>query len=75
MDRSVKRMYRIKELLPSVYGISSSVVMAYLVVGKTGAMLIDTAYGFGGLDQAVREVTSLPVMTRRSSGSMWRRSP
>lgn len=68
MDRSARKMYRLKELLPGVYGISSSVVMTYLVVGKESAMLVDTAYGFGGLDQAVREVTNLPVTVVNTHG-------
>lgn len=68
MDKSVKKMYKIKKLLPNVYGISSGTVMSYLVVGNKGAMIIDTAYGFEDLSQAVREVTKLPVTVVDSHG-------
>lgn len=60
-DKYLRRIYRAKELLPQVYAISSSAVQCYLVVGKTGAMLVDTAYGFADLSKVVREITSLPV--------------
>ncbi len=68
MNKSVKRMYKVKELLPSVYGISSGLVMSYLIVGKTGAMLIDTAYGFEDISQVVKEITSLPITVVNSHG-------
>lgn len=68
MDKSVRKMYRVKELMPGVYGISSSAVMTYLVVGQAGAMLIDTAYGFEDLSQVVRELTSLPVTVVNTHG-------
>jgi len=68
MDKSVSKMYRIKELVPGIYGIGSTTVMSYLAVGSTGAMVVDTAYGFEDLNQAVREVTSLPVTVVNSHG-------
>lgn len=68
MDKSVKKMYKVKELLPGVFGISSTAVASYLVVGKTSAMVIDTAYGFEDLSQVVRELTALPVTVVNSHG-------
>lgn len=68
MDKSIKRMYKVKELLPGVYGISSTAVATYLVVGQTGAMVIDTAYGFEDLSQVIRELTSLPITVVNTHG-------
>ncbi len=64
----MKKMNKVKELLPGVYGIGSSAVMSYLVVGKTGAMVIDTAYGFWDLNQVVRELTNLPITVVNTHG-------
>lgn len=61
MDKQLKKIYRIKELMPGVYSIGSSAVMCFLIVGKTGAMLVDTAYGFGDLNEVVKQITELPV--------------
>lgn len=68
MDKSLRKMYKVKELMPGVYGISSSGVMCFLVVGGTGAMLVDTAYGFGDLSKVVEEITDLPVTVVNSHG-------
>lgn len=68
MDRALKKMYKVTSLLDGVYGISSSGVMSYLVIGETGAMVIDTAYGFGDLNQVVKELTALPVTVVNTHG-------
>lgn len=61
MGRAVRKMYKSREVLPNVWCISSTAVMCWLVIGKTGAMLVDTAYGYEDLSQAVREITKLPL--------------
>ena len=48
------------ELLPGVWGIYTSAVMMYLVVGEERAVLIDTAYGFIDPHEIIREITPLP---------------
>ena len=68
MDKKIGKMYKIRALTDHVYGISSSMVMTYLVVGKTSAMVIDTAYGFLDLSQAVRSVTDLPLIVINTHG-------
>lgn len=60
-NKYLNKIYSVKELLPKVYSIGSSAVKCYLVVGKTGAMLVDTAYGFADLSAVVKEITDLPV--------------
>ncbi len=68
MDKTAHSLYRVKQLLPGVFGISSKVVISYLVVGKTGALLIDTAYGFADLRQIVQELTPLPITVVNTHG-------
>ena len=68
MDKKARKLYRVIPLMDGVYGISSSAVMCYLLVGKTGAMLIDTAYGFEDLSEVVKEITTLPVTVVNSHG-------
>lgn len=68
MDRALRKMYRVVPILDGVYGISSSAVMCWLFIGKSGAMLIDTAYGFEDLRQVVRDLTPLPVTVVNSHG-------
>ncbi len=68
MEHSIRNMYKVKPLADGLYGISSSAVMCWLIVGKTGAMLIDTAYGFEDLSQVVRQLTDLPVTVLNSHG-------
>ena len=60
--------YTTKEILPGVYGISSSAVMCWLIVGTKGAMLVDTAYGFEDLAAEVRKTTQLPLTVVNSHG-------
>ena len=68
MDKAARKMYKIKELADGVYGIDSTAVMSWLIVGKTSAMLIDTAYGFEDLRQVIRHITDLPVTVVNSHG-------
>ncbi len=65
-DKYLRKLYRIKGLMPDVYAISSSAVQCFLVVGRTKAMLVDTAYGFGDLSKVVKELTDFPVMVVNS---------
>lgn len=68
MQKDVAKTYLIKRIMDDVYGISSSGVMCWLFVGKTGALLIDTAYGFTDLKNAVESVTDLPLTVLNSHG-------
>lgn len=47
-----ERLFRIKDVLG---------VAMYLVIGDEKAILIDTGFGFKGLNDYVREITSLPI--------------
>ena len=68
MEKQIRKMYSTKELMPGLFSISSCAVKCFLVVGKTGAMLVDTSYGFEDISQVVRSITSLPVTVVNSHG-------
>ncbi|MGT2711888.1 MBL fold metallo-hydrolase [Streptococcus oriscaviae] len=61
MDKTLSKMYKIKQLLPNVYVINSFLVMSYVVVGEKAAMILDTGYGYGDISQVVKEITTLPL--------------
>lgn len=42
------------------------IALAYLIIGSEKALLIDTGIGLGHLDEAVKRLTSLPVMVVNS---------
>lgn len=68
MKKELKKMYKVKKIMENVYGIMSSCVVSYLVIGKTGAIVIDTAYGFEDLSAVVKELTDLPLTIVNSHG-------
>ena len=68
MDKTLKKTYRVKNLMDGVYGITSSGVVCYLIIGKEKACVIDTAYGFADLKAVVREITDLPLVVFNSHG-------
>ncbi len=68
MDKILKKTYRVKKLMDGVYGITSSGVACYLIIGKEKACVIDTAYGFADLKAMVREITDLPLIVFNSHG-------
>ena len=68
MDKTLKKTYRVRKLMDGVYGITSSVVVCYLIIGNRKACVIDTAYGFADLQAMVREITDLPLVVLNSHG-------
>ena len=68
MDKALKKTYKVKQLMDGVYGITSSAVACYLIVGKEKACVVDTAYGFADLKAMVREITDLPLVVFNSHG-------
>lgn len=68
MDKALKKTYKVKQLMNGVYGITSSGVACYLIVGKEKACVVDTAYGFADLKTMVREITDLPLVVFNSHG-------
>jgi len=68
MDRTLKKTYKVKELETGVYGITSSAVACYLILGREKACVVDTAYGFADLQAMVREITDLPLVVFNSHG-------
>mgnify|MGYP003304475929 CR=1 FL=1 len=45
-------------------------VLTTLVIGKDKALLVDTAYGIGDLKEAIRNITTLPLLVINSHGHM-----
>ena len=45
-------------------------VLTTLVIGKEKALLVDTAYGIGDLKEAIKNITSLPLIVINSHGHM-----
>lgn len=68
MKSLAEKMFTAKELLPKIYGIASSGVMMYLVVGDAKAMLIDTAYGFADVREVIRKITDKPLIVLNTHG-------
>ena len=59
------------ELLPGVWHIRCNygdLVFMTLLVGETGALLVDTGYGYGDLPGVVRSITELPLTVVCSHG-------
>ena len=46
MEKELKKIYKCRKLMDGVYGITSSGVACFLVIGKEKACVVDTAYGF-----------------------------
>jgi glyoxylase-like metal-dependent hydrolase (beta-lactamase superfamily II) len=58
-----------KELLPGVYCITDRMNMNMtLLVGRKQALLVDTGYGFDDLQDAVRQITDLPLIVVNTHG-------
>lgn len=68
MDKVLKKTYRIKKLMEGVYGITSSGVACFLIIGKEKACVVDTAYGFADLKAFIREYTDLPLIVFNTHG-------
>lgn len=68
MDKTLKKTYRVRQLMDGVYGITSSGVACYLIVGKEKACVVDSAYGFADLKTMAREITDLPLVVFNSHG-------
>ncbi len=68
MDKTLRKTYRVRKLMEGVYGISSSGVVCYLIIGKEKACVVDTAYGFADLKALVEEITDLPLVVFNSHG-------
>ncbi|MCR5230616.1 MAG: MBL fold metallo-hydrolase [Solobacterium sp.] len=82
MKKELKKTYKIKKLMEDVYGITSSGVACFLIIGKEKACVVDTAYGFADLKAYVREFTDLPVLVfnthghiDHTGGNFWFNSP
>ena len=59
-----------KEIYEDTYNFHDGFVASnmYLLVGKEKALLIDTGYGLCRLDEAVKEITDLPVIVVNTHG-------
>ncbi|MBR2811189.1 MAG: MBL fold metallo-hydrolase [Solobacterium sp.] len=68
MEKKLEKTYRCRKLMDGVYGITSSGVACYLIVGKKQACVIDTAYGFADLQAYVRKITDLPLVVINTHG-------
>lgn len=68
MEKEIKKTYLVKKLIDGVYGITSSAVASFLVIGKEKACIVDTAYGFADLKAMVREITDLPLIVFNTHG-------
>lgn len=68
MEKELKKTYKCRKLMDDVYGITSSGVACFLVIGKEKACVVDTAYGFADLKAYVREYTDLPLIVFNTHG-------
>lgn len=68
MEKELKKTYKIKKLMEDVYGITSSGVACFLIIGKEKACVVDTGYGFADLKAYVREFTDLPLLVFNTHG-------
>ena len=61
--------YKVEKIYPWLYSIyDPQAVYCYVIVGQTGALLYDTAYGIAPLDPVVRQITPLPYQVVLSHG-------
>lgn len=61
--------FHVAELADGIYHISDPVMVhCTLIVGRSRALLFDTAYGFGDLKQFVAGLTDLPLVVVNSHG-------
>ncbi len=68
MEKELKKIYMCRKLMDGVYGITSSGVACFLIIGKEKACVVDTAYGFADLKAYIREFTDLPLVVFNSHG-------
>jgi len=61
--------YSVGQLKPNLYHIADPLgVFVTLIVGEQKALLIDTGYGIGHLDQTIAQITELPLIVINSHG-------
>jgi hydroxyacylglutathione hydrolase len=69
MPTSTKPWFIVKEILHNLWAISEQGWdTAYLAVGKTGALLVDTCFGIGDLRSVVESITRMPVTVVHTHG-------
>jgi glyoxylase-like metal-dependent hydrolase (beta-lactamase superfamily II) len=67
VKRTPDGVHTIYELAPATYRFDEGgIVNAYLLVGETHALLIDTGVGIGDLNKVIRSITSLPLFVALS---------
>lgn len=63
--------YFVTQLKSNVYHIADPLgVFMTVIVGEEKALLLDTGYGVGNLDQTVAEITDLPIILVNSHGHL-----
>lgn len=63
--------YTVTQLKPNVYHIADPLgVFMTLIVGEEKALLLDTGYGFGHLNETIAQLTNLPVILVNSHGHL-----
>lgn len=63
--------YRVEELMPNIYRITSEeAVYMELFVGEKAALLFDTGYGYGDIKKVVRKITDKPLYIVNSHGHL-----
>ncbi|MBN1907584.1 MAG: hypothetical protein JW927_21065 [Deltaproteobacteria bacterium] len=73
MENKTKKenYYKAEKLFDRVYRISSlEGTFLFLFLGDRKALLLDTAYGFGNLKEAIRKITDLPLIIVNSHGHL-----
>ncbi len=60
--------YRVKQILPNVYGMTQGGVCTFLVIGKTHALVLDTGCGLSSPVPQIRELTDKPLLVFNSHG-------
>lgn len=63
-----EQIYTVTELEQGIYRIGNSMVYMELIVGEDRALLFDTGYGFGSLEEVVRGITDKPLIVVNSHG-------
>jgi glyoxylase-like metal-dependent hydrolase (beta-lactamase superfamily II) len=63
--------YSIYQLKPNVYHIADPLgVFMTVIVGEEKALLLDTGYGIGHLDETIDQITDLPLIVVNSHGHL-----
>jgi len=67
----MSEFYRVQEIKKNIYRIDSDEqVFMDLFVGTDKALLYDTGYGLGNLEETVKKITGLPLIVVNSHGHM-----